>query len=183
MSTASDTKLVRQSPTQPILTEGNTTVENIIPEAKAEFTRAKERIARALSTTPDDKINWSPGPCARTPLQQVAHGAMAICGIQGMLVGKPFPYADIVEADAAWRAAEKEFTTREQVLGLLEQSSAEYLAWLDTLTAEQLASTLQLPFGSFPMAAAITFAADHLRNHAAQIDYIQTVYGDQSWHM
>jgi len=158
-------------------------MENIIPEAKAELTRAKERAERALATTPDDKINWSPGPCARTPIQLVAHGAMGISGIQGMLVGKPFPYAGIVEADTAWRAAEKEFTNREQVLALLEQSSAEYLAWLDTLTAEQLASTLELPFGSFPMAAAITFAADHLRNHAAQIDYIQTVYGDQDWHM
>jgi hypothetical protein len=158
-------------------------METIVHEAKAEFTRAKERMARALATTPDDRINWSPGACARTPLQQVAHGAMAISGIQDMLVGKPFPYTDIAKADAEWRAAEKEFTTRAQVLGLLEQSSGAYLAWLDTLTSEQLASTLQLPFGSFPMAAAITFAADHLRNHAAQIDYIQTIYGDMDWHM
>ncbi|MCW3094385.1 MAG: hypothetical protein JWL77_3 [Chthonomonadaceae bacterium] len=158
-------------------------MENIIAEAKAEFIRAKERMARALTTTPEDKINWSPAPCARTPLQQVAHAAMAVSGIQDMIVGKPFPYADIVEADAAWRAAEKEFTTREQVLGLLEQSSTEYLAWVSTLTSEQLASTLQLPFGSFPMAAAITFPADHLRNHAAQMDYIQTIYGDQDWHL
>lgn len=158
-------------------------MENLISEAKAEFIRSKERMVRALATTCEDKINWSPGPCARTPLQLVAHSAMGVSGIQGMLVGKPFPYADIVEADAAWRAAEKEFTTSEQVLSLLEQNSAEYLAWLDTLTSEQLASTLQLPFGSFPMAAAITFPADHMRNHAAQIDYIQTVYGDQNWHM
>lgn len=158
-------------------------MENIIPEAKAEFIRAKGRMAHALATTPDDKINWSPGSCARTPLQQVVHGAMGISVIQDMIDGKPFPYADIVEADTAWRAAEKEFTTREQVLGLLEQNSGDYLAWLDTLTSEQLASTLQLPFGSFPMAAAITFAADHLRNHAAQIDYIQTIYGDRDWHI
>lgn len=158
-------------------------MENIVTEAKAELTRAKERMARALMTTPDDKIAWSPAASARTPLQQVAHGAMGISGIQGMLVGKPFPYASPAEADTAWRAAEQEFTTREQALGLLEQTSAEYLAWLDTLTTEQLASTLQTPFGAFPMAAAITFAADHLRNHAAQMDYIQTLYGDRDWHM
>lgn len=158
-------------------------MENTVTEAKAEFVRAKERIVRALATTPDDKINWSPGSCARTPLQQVAHSAMSIGGIQSMLVGKPFPYASPAEADTAWRAAEKEFTTRAQVLGLLEQSSADYLTWLDSLTAEQISSTLQTPFGAFPMAAAITFPADHLRNHAAQIDYIQTVYGDQDWHL
>jgi DinB superfamily len=158
-------------------------MQNTVNEAKAELIRAKERIARVLATTPDDKINWSPSPCGRTPLQLVAHGALAIPGIQGILVGKPFPYANIVEADAAWRAAEKEFTTREQVLGLLEQNTAEYLAWLDTLTSEQVASTIQTLLGTNPMAVAITFAAYHLHNHAAQMDYIQTLYGDLDWHI
>jgi hypothetical protein len=158
-------------------------MEDIISQTKAEFIRAKERMAHVLAATPDDRINWSPSSTARTPLQQVAHGALAIAGIQGMMAGKPFPYASIAEADAAWRCDEKEFTTREQVLALLEKNSAEYLAWLDTLTPEQLASTLQTGFGSFPMAAAITFAADHLRGHTAQIDYIQSIYGDLDWHM
>lgn len=158
-------------------------MEDIISEAKAEFTRAKERIARALATTPDDKINWSPSPTARTPVHLVAHSATGIAFIQSLLVGKPLPHASTAEMDAAFRSAEKEFTTREQALSVLEKNSAEYLAWLDTLTPEQVASTIQLPFGPFAMAAAVTFAADHLRNHAAQIEYIQTILGDRDWHM
>ena len=67
----------------------------------------------------------------------------SISGIQGMLNGKPFPYADVAEFDAMLRAAEKEFTTREQVLSLLERNTAEYLNWLDALTPERLASTVQ----------------------------------------
>jgi hypothetical protein len=160
-----------------------TNMDTIITEAKAEFVRAKDRIIRALATTPDDKINWSPAPTARTPVQQVAHSAMSISGIQGMLVGKPFGYANVAELDTALRKAEKEFTSRDQVVALLEQESATYLAWLDTLTPEQVASTVQLPFGPFPMAAAITFPADHIRNHAAQIDYLQTIWGDHDWYM
>lgn len=81
------------------------------------------------------------------------------------------------------RAAEKEFTTRQQVLSLLEQTSAEYLAWLDTPTPEHLASTVHLPFGPMPMAAGITLPAQHLSGHVAQMDYIQTIYGDRDWHM
>src|SRR5450432_3489962 len=100
-------------------------MNDTISQAKAEFTRAKDRMVRALATTPDDRINWSPSSTARTPLQQVAHAALATTGIQGMLIGKPFPYASIAEADAAWRAAEKEVATREQALGLLEKTSAE----------------------------------------------------------
>lgn len=159
-------------------------MEDVISQAEAELIRAKERITHALATTPDDRINWSPSPTARTPIQQVAHCADAIPGIQGMLVGKPFPYASIDEFDTAMRAAEKEFTTRDQVLSLLEDNSAQYLKWLDALTPEQLASVIQPPFGPpVPMAVGITFAAYHLSYHVAQMDYIQTIYGDHDWHM
>ncbi len=159
-------------------------MEDSISQAKAELVRAKERMAHALATTPDDRIAWSPAPTARTPLQQVAHGAMVMPGIQDMLTGKPFPYAGLAEFDAALRIAEKEFTTREQVLSLLERNSAAYLAWLDALTPEQLASTVHLPFGPpVPMAVGITFAAYDLTAHVAQIYYIQTIYGDHDWHI
>lgn len=156
---------------------------DVVTEAKAEFTRAKERIARDLATTPDERINWSPSSTCRTPIQQVAHAAMSIPGIQGMLIGKPFPFSSIDAMDSELRALEQPYTTREQVTELLDKNSADYLAWLDSLTPEQVASTVELPFGPFPMAAAITFAADHIRNHAAQIEYMQTIYGDRDWHL
>ena len=161
-----------------------TTMQDTLSQTKAEFLRAKERLARALATTPDERIHWSPSPTARTPLQQVAHCAMSIAGIHGMLVGKPFPYAGIAEFDTALRAAEREFTTREQVLGLLEQTSAEYLTWLEALTPEQFASTVHTPFGqTVPMAVGLGFPAYHTLGHIAQVDYIQTIYGDQDWHI
>ncbi len=161
-----------------------TTMQDTVDQSKAEFLQAKERLTHALATTPDERINWSPSPTARTPIQQVAHCAMSIPGIQGMLSGKPFPFADLAEFDTALRTDEKEFTTREQVLGLLEQTSAGYLAWLDALTPEQFDSTVHTPFGHVvPMTVGINFPAYHARDHVAQIDYIQTIYGDHDWHM
>lgn len=159
-------------------------MEDIISQAKAELVRTKDQMAHALATTPDDRINWSPSSTARTPVQQVGHGANSLPGIQGMLTGKPFPYKSIAEFEAALRAADAEFTGREQVLALLEKNTSEYLAWLDTVTPSQLAATVQPPFGPpVPMAVAVTFAAYHLRAHVAQMDYIQTIYGDRDWHM
>ena len=159
-------------------------MEDIISQTKAELVRAKERMTHTLATTPDDKINWSPSSTARTPVQQVAHAANAISGIQGMLNGKPFPFASLAEFDTAMRTEEKKFTTREQVLSLLEQNTAAYLTWLDALTPEHLASTVQMPFGPpISIEVGITFAAYHTGEHIAQMDYIQTIYGDQDWHM
>jgi hypothetical protein len=159
-------------------------MEDIISQTKAELLRAKDRMAHVLATTPDDKLAWSPSPTARTPLQLVGHAASGIPGIQGMLTGQPFPFAGLAEFDAFMRADEQKYTGREQVLALLEQTHTDYLTWLDTLTPEQLGAMVQPPFGPpVPMAVAITFPAYHLNSHIAQMDYIQTIYGDQDWHM
>lgn len=155
----------------------------IIDEAKAEFLRAKDRLVDDLTSTPDDKIGWAPSQTARTPIQLVAHASMGTMAISGMLMGKPFPYGSMQEMDTASRVAEKEFTSREQVLGFLEKSSSDYVEWLSGLTPEQVAGNVTLPFGDVPMATAITFAADHLRCHAAQLEYFQTIYGDYNMRM
>jgi hypothetical protein len=158
-------------------------MQETVEAAKAEFLRAKGRLAKALETTPDDKINWSPSPTSRTPIHQVAHAAMSISGMQDWLSGKPFPFDDINALDSYSRTEEAKFNTREQVLGMLDENSNGYIAWLDSLSPEQVGSMFESAMGSFPMAVAITFPADHLRSHASQIDYIQTIYGDRDWHM
>ena len=33
------------------------------------------------------------------------------------------------------------------------------------------------------MSVAITLPADHMRGHIAQIEYIQTIWGDYDWHV
>ena len=159
------------------------TPQEIVESAKGEYTRAHERIKKALNTTAEDKLNWSPSSTCRTPIQQVAHAALSVNGIQGMFQGKPFPFSDVVEADRKFREMEKEYGTKQQVLDLLDKNGKEYLAFLDTLTPDQVRSNVSMGFGEFPMASAITFPADHLRAHAAQIDYMQTIYGDMDWHM
>jgi hypothetical protein len=155
---------------------------DVVGAAKAELSRAKDRMAHALASTPDDKINWSPAPSARSAVELAAHGALGIAGLQGMFEGKPFPWANLDEADRVWRVEEAKFTTREQVLELLEKNAAAYNAWLDSLSPEELASTWTLPMGNVPAAYAITFPAYHLQTHAAQIDYIQTILGDRDMH-
>lgn len=158
-------------------------MEETITQAKAEFLRSKEQLLSSLATTPDDKLNWSPATTARTPLQLAAHAASAVSGIVRMLNGEPFPYAGTGEFDASMRLAEQEYTTREQVLALMEQNSAQYLTWIDALSPEQVSSTVTIPFGPMPMAVGVTLPADHIRYHAAQLNYLQTICGDRDWHM
>ena len=158
-------------------------MESVVSEAKAEFTRAQSRIVKNFLQTPEDKLDWAPSPTARTPLQLVAHVAMSIEGMQSMFHGEFLDMSDLPALDAKWREDEKAIKTRDEALALLDKNCATYLAFLDSVTPEQATSTLNMPFGSFPFTEVITWPADHIRSHTAQLEYLQTIYGDQTWHM
>jgi hypothetical protein len=156
-----------------------------IQNAKAEFLQTKAGILHALSTTPDDRLTWKPSPTARPILHQVVHAARSIGNIHGFIDGRPFTVPTPEEADKGFREFEKDFTRREQAVSLLEQNADAFVAFLDALEPERLKAMVATPFGmgDVPTGLAITFPAMHTRWHQAQIDYIQTIYGDLDWHM
>ena len=160
-------------------------MSNTIEKARADYKQATGRLAQLLAKTPDDRLNWSPSPSARTPIQLAAHSAEAIKNIQGFLEGHPFEITDTAKADDFFRDWEKQFTTREQVVSLLEKTNARYLAFLDALTPDRLDTLVELPFGlgKAPLAIGLTFAPNHTQTHIAQLEYIQTIYGDHDWYL
>jgi len=151
---------------------------------KATFEQAKQGLIKALATTPDDRLNWTPSPTARSPLAAAAHSAGAIKNLHEMFQGRAFSVATTAEADEYFLRWEKDFTTREQVLELLDKVSTDFTAWLDTVEGEQWNSMVPLPFGmgELPLHVAVHFIAHHTNFHVAQIAYIQTIYGDRDWH-
>ena len=158
-------------------------MEDIVSKTKADYVRAKDRIIQILTTTPDDKLNWAPSPTARTPIQLVAHSADAVGNILTLLQGRgSIDFTDIPKLDARLRASDREYTTKEQVLALLDTNSAAFLAFLDALTPEKLSSTMMGAWEA-PMTVAIGFPADHMRGHIAQMEYVQTIWGDHDWYM
>ncbi|MBS1709866.1 MAG: DinB family protein [Armatimonadetes bacterium] len=157
-------------------------MNELVAAAKAEFDRAKARMVNALNSTPDEKINWSPSPTSRTPVEIVVHSALGTSGLQGWIAaGMPAEGFDPVAIDAGSREAESKVKTREEAFAMLDDASTKFHGWLDSLTEDDLAKVHQSPFGPFPMTAAMTIPADHIRGHVAQIDYIQTIHGDHTW--
>lgn len=154
-----------------------------VHSARAELARAVSQLKKTLAEVPDDRINWSPAPAARTPIQQVAHCAITVLSVMAWIRGEPFDFSEMSLIDAKWRQEESTFTTREAVQRLLDENVATYETWMSSLTAEQAASTIVTNIGEFKMADAITFNADHIRRHTSQIHYIQTCYGDLDYHL
>jgi hypothetical protein len=99
------------------------------------------------------------------------------------MMGIRFAVPTREEADEAFLAFEKGVTTREQALALLNTNSAAFVTWLDELTPERLATMVPLPFdlGEAPLEFMLGVPAWHTNDHAAQMEYIQTCYGDRTW--
>lgn len=154
-----------------------------IQEAKLAFQMSIDRMKRVLETTPDDRLLWSPAPSARTPLALVAHSANSLKHILKMLNGTKYATPTRAEADEETRAFETTVTSRSQAHELLTANAAAMLAWFDGLTDADLAGTVPLPFdmGDAPLAAMLMVPAWHTNDHTAQLEYIQTCYGDRTW--
>ena len=159
----------------------NTQIENV----KNEFLQAKEGLLKALSTTPEERLNWSPSPTARTPLEVAVHAALVIGFFADTLDGSPWVAPTTAEADQGFREAENCYTSRDEVLRLIDVKADAFVACLKGLAPERLGVLVDMPFGLDPMPVAvfITFPTLHTRSHIPQIEYIQTIYGDRDWRM
>ena len=157
-------------------------MNNQTEPVKAEFQRAIGRLLTNLDGTPEDKLNWSPSPTARTPLEVAHHCGFVISALHGALSGtQAMPPLSTQEMDSYNREDEKTHGAKAEVVKGVEEKSAAFIAYLESLSEEDLTSTWHSPFGDFPVSLGITFPAFHTAGHIAQLEYIQTIWGDRVW--
>jgi hypothetical protein len=65
---------------------------------------------------------------------------------------------------------------------LIETNTGKVLEALDQVTEDRLGSTTSTPFGPIPYMVWVNLPAAHLAGHAAQLAYLQTIWGDLQDH-
>jgi hypothetical protein len=136
-----------------------------------QMTWAGGNTAYNLGFIPQDKLNWKPAPTANSALEIINHSLPFIKGMIPVLAGKEFapPHAAPV-------------TNLKDAQEQIRSAAGEYAAALRRLTPADLERTVQLPFGSFPLAQAASMPLVDLIHHHGQIAYIQTMLGDTESH-
>lgn len=161
-----------------------TRLKEPIGACQARVKAAAERLGKTFSFVPDDKLNWSPSPTARTALAIVAHACLANRMFAKVLSGEPIsPMPTPEEVGVSSRKFEATIRDRAEAVRLLEETCEGIVAALATMTAERFATSPNSPFGALPMAVWIHLPGRHMDGHAAQIDYLQTIWGDLANHM
>ena len=158
-------------------------MDDLVTMCKQNAVRGMERFLKTFSFVPDDKLTWSPSPTAKSALRIAAHTACTAGNFAYLIRNGKFPTNDMAELFAGMNAEEQTVTTREAAVELLRKNTDDILAALDASTPELIASTLETPFGfSAPMAFFMNLPGSHAESHAAQVDYLQTCWGDREMH-
>ncbi len=153
-----------------------------IDQAKQRTQMCKHRFETTFGFIPDDKLDYAPSPTTKTPLQIAAHTAMSNFVFASIIRREP-PTKPFAEIQAEMAQKEAALTTRAQVLETLARSVQAVNDALDAITDETVGIDVPTPVFTAPMSFWMDLPSRHMDNHAAQIDYIQTVWGDMDWHM
>lgn len=147
--------------------------------------QTKARMKQLLDATPDDKLDWRPAANARSIKMVVAHCTDANKNIINMFNGTRFGAGTSAEADPQFMVKDSLPQTREELVANWENSIKDFQDWINSASDADLEAMAPLPFGmgDAPVHACLTAPVDHASGHIAQIEYIQTLYGDRDWHM
>ena len=147
-----------------------------IEQAKQWTREGKSRFLNTFAFVPDDKLTWTPSPTAHSALRIAAHvgvcnqtlvraltgGRAQQCG-RALAMGKP-PKA--ITTRGSYPTHRREQT----VLAALDQVKPDQIDKM----VERLSSRRRWAF--------LTLFGSHMGQHAAQIDYLQTIWGDHELH-
>ncbi|MDR3706760.1 MAG: DinB family protein [Capsulimonadaceae bacterium] len=157
-------------------------MEDFIAMCKERTVEAMDRFLHDLSFVPLDKLTWSPTPTAKSALEIAAHCAGYSGAFASIISAGKFP-SSREEFLGPIQSAIDSIVTLEQAETMLRQGIADTIAALDTVKPEQIGTIIDAPHGRPPFRFFLTLPAMHLENHAAQIAYLQTCWGDLEVHL
>lgn len=156
-------------------------MEDLVASCKESAMSGMEMFLRNFSYVPDDKLNWTPAPTAKSPIRIAAHTALYASRFARMMREQKLPVVGDLEEWLAERDAEEiAITSRTEMEAVFRRGTDDVIVALDSLTAEAIASSLDSGMGwSMPMTQLMKLPGWHATLHTGQIDYLQTCWGDQ----
>jgi hypothetical protein len=140
-----------------------------------------EYFLRTLSFVPEDRLNWSPAPTAKSALEIAAHCAGYSGGFARVISAGAFP-STAEEFRNPIHAVISSIASVKEAESILREGIADTVAALDKVPADKIEASISTPQGSTPFRFFMTIPSAHLTGHAYQIDYLQTCWDDQVVH-
>lgn len=131
-----------------------------------------------LQATPEDAFSRKFGTATRTVADIVYEVKLVNAHICALLRGED-PGA---WPEGGWITAPSDFQDKVTVIAAFEASQQEILATLEASSVESMAEVMKTESGETTRFGRFQFMALHMWYHSGQLNYIQTLLGDDQWH-
>jgi DinB superfamily len=135
----------------------------------------ERRFIYGLECVPDDRLNWSPGGAAKTPLQLAGKTADFLGFFSTLLETRKRP-----DFGGSWPPPPQ---TRAEANAKLEAAFARLRAVVTALSEVDLSQIVPAPWGEATIGQAIGWINGVLSYHQGQLNYVQMAYGDEDPNM
>lgn len=145
----------------------------------ADTERVAARLINDLNAIPDDHEDHCPGGCARSGVNIVAECAVVNRAVATFLATGTAVRPKPEERDALIASYDTKAKARE----FLSQETAKLIEAIKSLDPETLGETVNFfPTRTTDRFAVASLPAGHMAYHDGQLNYIQTLYGDNQIH-
>jgi len=130
-----------------------------------------------LQALPEEAFSQSFGPATRT-VADIVYEVNLVNDHVGMVIRgeKAFEWPE------GWIKAPEDFRTKEAVVSGFEASSQKIIATIESFSAEELESSIVTDDGETTRFERCRFMTLHVWYHSGQLNFVQTLLGDDKWH-
>ena len=139
---------------------------------------AKSAYVGDLQAMDEEHLTTSMGGSARTPADFTYEVVFLNLRISKRLRGEdPGPYEF-----KGWMKAPEEFAKKDRIIEQFSASVDEVLNALRKVPEDEMSTKIETPTGDTNVVDLASLAATHISYHDAQLNYIQTMNGDEEMH-
>jgi uncharacterized damage-inducible protein DinB len=133
-----------------------------------------DRIFRIARTLPEDKLDWSPAPGARSALCQLQEVATALPEFWAAFSERKLDWNQ--EKMTAWLEERKKITSIDELEKVAKENTAKLLELIRNTPEGELSAPVQMPFpGDFDLAEILAYHYWNASYHEGQIMYISSL--------
>jgi hypothetical protein len=149
--------------------------------------RMAEALAHFVQTTRQDRLGWQPvggnGAETRSALDQVSECIHTNRVVTAVLRGDAVTPENLQGSSLSERVSNSEFTDGDDAQQQLKASAEELAAAIRGMSEEDLERIYPHPRAPMRGENMILICYRNMAYHAGQINFIQTLYGDQEFHL
>jgi hypothetical protein len=141
--------------------------------------RVRDFYVKDLNYIPADKFDASPMGAAKTAKDMTLECAGLNRILVKLIAGEEAKHPSPEDRKASYAS----FKTAEDVKGEFSSSFDELIAKVEKLEPAQLDREITAPWGqTLPLGAMLLMGVSHVTYHDGQLNYIQSLYGDDKFH-